>query len=185
MLTLSELYQHILWISVPLFFSSVASLFYCIRSLIRSVRQAQILDIPLMERQEIEFAKAGPVILSIEGPLFTTRFGGLSYELSKSDGTSTQGRSIIFRNRWSGFSRVKMDLMTFRIPESGRYIVKVDGLGASRERDAEHRLVFSIPHLASSIGYVIGITLSPVFLICSLVFTLLRLTEWAGEYAGK
>ena len=83
-----------------------------IKSLIRSVRRAQILGIPLLERQEIEFAKAGPVILSIEGPLFTTRFGGLTYELSKGDGTSIQGRSIIFRNGTSGFSKVTMDLGT-------------------------------------------------------------------------
>jgi len=177
MLTLSEFYQHILWISVPLFFISAASLFYCIRSLIRSVRRAQILGIPLLERQEIEFAKAGPVVLSIEGPLFTTRFGCLSYELSKGDGTSIQGRRIIFRNSTSGFSKVKMDLMTYRIPEPGRYVFMVDGLSASRDTDAEHRLVFSKPPIASSIGYVIGITLSSVFLIGSLVFSILRLTE--------
>jgi len=88
-------------------FISAALLFYCIRSLIRSVRRAQILGIPLLERQEIKFAKAEPVVLSIEGPLFTTRFGGLTFELSKGDGTSTQGQSIVFRNSTSGFSKVK------------------------------------------------------------------------------
>lgn len=177
MLTLSEFYQHILWISVPLFFISAVSVFYCIRNLIRSVRQAQILSIPLLEQQEIEFTEAGPVVLSIEGPLFTTRFGGLSYELNKGDGTSIQGRRIIFRNSTSGFSKITMDLMAYRIPESGHYIYQVHGLGASREKDAVHRLVFSKPHIASSIGYVLGITLSSVFLISSLVFSILRLIE--------
>jgi len=68
-------------------------------------------------------------------------------------------------------------LMTYRIPQAGRYVFKVDGLGASREKDAKHRLVFSKPHFAISMGYVTGITLSSVFLIGSLVFSLLRLTE--------
>ena len=177
MLTLSELYQNILWLSVPLFLISVAVMIYCIDRLITSKRQALILDIPLMEQQEIKFAQTGPVVLSIEGPLFTTRFNGLSYKLSTSDGRSIRGRRTVFRNSTSGLLNAKTDLMIYCIPEPGCYNFKVEGLGDTLEKDADHRLVFSRPHMASVIGYLLGITLGSMSLFGSLVFSLLRLTQ--------
>jgi len=109
----------------------------------------------------------------------------ITYELRKGDGTSIQDRSIIFRNSTSGFSKVKMDLMTYCIPQPGRYVFKAAGLGASRDKDAEHRLVFSKPHIASTIGYVTGITLSSVFLIGSLVFFHIAINGMTGGYVGR
>ena len=45
----------------------------------------------------------------------------------------------------------------------------IKGLEPGSKPDSEHRIVFMRPHLAMSIVYVIGITLSAILLIGSLV----------------
>jgi len=175
--TLVELYQHILWITAPLFFISAASLVLFIRNLVRLQRQSLMLSIPLRQQQDIEFMKAEPLILCLHGPWLTTRFGGLTYELSRMNGILVQGRGVWFRSRSSGFTTVTMELYRYAIPEPGRYRLKVNGLGARQDNDSEHSLEFARPHIAKSISYVIGIVLSSILVIGSLVFSLLRLTE--------
>ena len=69
----------------------------------------------------------------------------------------------------------------YETPRPGRYVLRVQRLGAAQERDAAHRLVFMRPHLAQSVGYVIGIVLSAQVFIASLVFFLLRLTGKDSE----
>ncbi|MFZ2170092.1 MAG: hypothetical protein WAW61_10705, partial [Methylococcaceae bacterium] len=70
--TLVEIYQHILWITAPLFFISAASLVLLFRNLVRLQRQSLLLSIPLQQQQDIEFTIEGPVILCLHGPLLTT-----------------------------------------------------------------------------------------------------------------
>lgn len=175
--TLVEIYQHILWITAPLFFISAASLVLLIRNLVRLQRQSLLLSIPLRQQQDIEFTIEGPVILCLHGPLLTTRFRGLTYELSRMNGLPVQGRRVWLRSRSSGFTSITMELYRYTIPEPGRYRLKVNGLGARQDTNSGHSLVFARPHTVKSISYVIGIVLSSILVIGSLVFSLLRLTE--------
>ena len=69
----------------------------------------------------------------------------------------------------------------YEIPRPGRYVLRVERLGAAQERDTAHRLVFMRPHLAQSAAYIIGITLSAIVFIASLVFFVLRLLEKGSE----
>lgn len=158
------------WISLPLFCISAALLGLCIRNVIRVVRRAYIVSVPLLEQQEIEFAEAGGVVLCGEGPRFTTRFAKLAYELSADDGTPIKGRTAWFHASTSGASRVRMELKRYRIPKPGRYVLRIQGLGTVRADNAEHRIVFMKPHLAQSMGYVVGIVLAGGLLIGSIVF---------------
>jgi hypothetical protein len=48
---------------VPRFLIGVASLAYFIFGIVRGVREAHFLSVPLLEEQEIQFPEAGRVVL--------------------------------------------------------------------------------------------------------------------------
>jgi hypothetical protein len=175
MSTLDFLDRNVLWIAPPLMCISALLLGLFIRSEVRLVKEAKILSVPLVEQQEIEFQEAGRVVLCIEGPQFSRRFAGLSYTLSTADGVPVEGRAALFRARTTGFSWARLEVRVYEISHPGRYVLRVQGLGAAQPGDANHRLVFTRPHLAPALGYVLGMILSfGLFIVC-LVFFLLRL----------
>lgn len=173
--TLSLIYRNMLWIAPPIFCISVALLVFFIMSVVKTSRKALLFGVPLMEEQEVEFTEAGSVVLCGEGPLLTSRFWRLGYELSSDDVAPMRGRRVLFRQTTSGFSKVKISLRVFTIPKPGRYLLRINGLGEPRDNDAEHQVVFTRPHLAKAVSCIIGITLSAALLITSLVFFLMRL----------
>ncbi len=177
---LSYIYRNGLWISVPLFVISVALLAYFILSVIRVVRQAHLLSVPVIEQQEIEFIEAGRVVLCTQGPLLSFRFAKLDYELT-GDGIPIEGRTTWFHAKTSGFSWVRMEVKSYRIPRPGRYILRIKGLEPGSTADSNHRIVFMRPHLARSIGYVIGIVLTGLLFIGSIVLFFGRLLSKNGS----
>jgi len=172
---LSYIYRNGLWISAPLFIISVALLAYFILNVIRVVRQAHLLSVPLLEQQEIQFAEADRVVLCTQGPLLSFRFANLDYELTGDNGTPIEGRTTWFHSRTSGLSWVRMEVKSYRIPMPGRYVLRIKGLEPGSPTDSEHRIVFMKPHLARSIGYVIGIVLTGLLFIGSIILFFLRL----------
>jgi|MudIll2142460700_1097286.scaffolds.fasta_scaffold14547_3 hypothetical protein len=177
---LSVLYRNGLWISVLLFAVSAALLGFFILSVIRLVDRSKILSVPLVARQEVDFPAAGRVVLCMEGPLLTSRFAHLDYELRPREGMPIEGKTTWFHARTSSFSKVRMELKSYEITRPGSYILQVRGLEPGSRADSEHRIVFMRPHLVLSIGHVIGITLSAGLLIGSIVFFFIRLMEKGG-----
>jgi hypothetical protein len=165
---LSYIYRNGLWIAVPLFFISAALLGFFILNVIRAVKQAYLLSVPVIEQQEIEFAEAGRVVLCTQGPLLSFRFSKLDYELT-GHGIPIEGRTSWFPAKTTGFSWVRMEVKSYGIPKPGRYILRIKGLERSSAADSEHQIVFMRPHLARSIGYVIGIVLTSLLFIGSIV----------------
>jgi len=179
-LLLSILYRNGLWIAVPLFVISAGLLGFFILSVIRLVDNSKILSVPLLAQQAVEFPAAGRVVLCMEGPLLTSRFAHLDYDLRPRDGMPLEGRTTWFHARTSSFSTVRMELKSYEITKPGSYVLQIRGLKPGSRADSEHRIVFMRPHLALSIGYVIGITLSAGLLIGSVVLFLMRLIEKGG-----
>ncbi|RPJ09391.1 MAG: hypothetical protein EHM36_04370 [Deltaproteobacteria bacterium] len=177
---LSWIYRNGLWISAPLFFISAALLCFFILSVVRVVRQAHLLSVPLVEQQEIQFAEAGRVVLCTQGPLLSFRFAKLEYELT-GDGIPIEGRRTLFRSKTSGFSWVRMEERSYSIPRPGRNVLRIKGLEPGIATDSEHQIVFMRPHLARSIGFVIGIVLAGLLFIGSIVLFFLRLTSQDGS----
>jgi hypothetical protein len=165
--------RQMVWQFLAVSFLSAVLLGFFIRCVIRLVRQSFIVSVPLLAEQEVEFPDAGRIVLCIEGPLFTRRFARLGYELSAGDGAVVSGRPALFRSRTSGFSTVRMELKVYEIPRPGLYFLRISGLTAARTPDPRERIVFMRPHLARSIGYIIGIVLFAGFFITGLVFALL------------
>jgi hypothetical protein len=176
MSVLSFLDRNLLWIAPPLICVSALLLGLCIRSEIRLVKEAKLLSVPLVAEQTVEFLEARRVVLCIEGPRLSTRFAGLSYELTTGDGAPVEGRAAWFGARTTGVKWVRFEVRVYEIPHPGRYVLRVQGLGPAQARDAEHRLVFMRPHLAQAFGYLMGMILSFGAFITSLVFFLIRLT---------
>jgi hypothetical protein len=177
---LSYIYRNGLWIAPPLFVISAALLCFFILNVIRAVKQAHLFSVPLLEQQEIEFANEGRVVLCTQGPLLSTRFAKLDYELT-GDGVPIEGRTTWFHIKTSGFSWVRMEMKAYRLPRPGRYILHIKGLEPGSTPDSEHQIVFMRPHLARSIGYVIGIVLSGILFIGSIVLFFLRLLSKDGS----
>jgi hypothetical protein len=172
----SFLDRNVLWIAPPLMGIAALALGLFIRSEVRLVKEAKILSVPLVAEQDVEFPEAGRVVLCMEGPRFSRRFAGLDYELSTDSAAPVEGRTAWFHARTTGVSRARMELRVYEIPHPGRFVLRVRGLGAAQARDAEHQFVFTKPHLAQSVGYIIGIIVSFGVFVTSLVFFALRLT---------
>ncbi len=175
MAVLSILYKYGIWISIPAFIISVFLLVKCIAGVIRTGREAQLFSVPLRDRQEIEFTEAGRVVLCMEGPLLSRRFAKLKYELTGPDGMAVESRMVLFRMRTTGFSKARLELKTYDIAYPARYVFEIEGLGAERPSDADHRMVFTRPHFARTMAYVLGIVFAAMLTIGSFVFFLMRL----------
>lgn len=169
------LYRHGLWISAPLFVIGLVLLISFIKKVIRLRVEKLILKAPLVEQQYIEFSEAGRVVLCIEGPLFTSRFARVGFDLRTEDGTSLKGRTALFRASSSTFSRIRMELKVYKIPMPGRYDFRILNRGMPKPKDEEHQVIFMRPHLAQVIVYIVGIILSSSMCIGSIVLFLLRL----------
>ena len=177
---LSYIYRNGLWILVPLFVFSAALLAYFILSVIRVVKEAHLLSVPVIEQQEIEFTEEGRVVLCTQGPLLSFRFAKLDYELI-GYGNPIEGRTSWFPAKTTGFSWVRLEVKSYRIPMPGRYVLRIKGLEPGTTLDSEHQIVFMRPHLAKSIGYVIGIVLAGLLLIGSIVLFFGRLLPKEGS----
>lgn len=170
------IYRHWIWLGVPAIIASAIALGSLIRGVIAVVRHAHLFRVPLAETQQVEFAEAGTVVLSIEGPRFTRRFARVGFELTDSAGQNVRSWPTLFRARTSGISTVRMEIRAFDIPMPGRYELRMTSLGPVKESDRQHAVVFMRPHLWASLAYVVGIVLASALLIVSLVVFLLRLS---------
>jgi hypothetical protein len=169
------LYRHALWISAPLFVIAAAWLGYFTLSVIRLEQRSEIVSLPLLKRQNVLFREAGPAVLYIKGPRFTTRFAKLTYDMSTDDGTRVTSHSLWFRPTTSGVSTVTLGIRLYDIPRPGNYILEVHGLTADPASDDQCGIVFMRPHRARMVGDVLGIVFSGVLLVGALVLFLSRL----------
>jgi hypothetical protein len=168
------------WLTALLCVSSLAALAFLIRGVLRMLRASRLLDVPLLERQDIEFPSAGRVVLCMEGPRFTPRFGRLEYRLHLPGGAEVAGHRILFRTVTSGISQARVTLREYDLPYPGRYELAIRGLAASDAGAPEHRIVFMRPHLLRTVLLVVGITVSSALAITGLVLFLLAFVPTAA-----
>lgn len=163
-----------LWIWLPLLVISAAMLIFFIRNLIGLGKKNTLFSLTLREEQPIEFTDAGKVLLCVEGPLFTRHFAGLRYEIADAGNSAVQGRKSLLRTGSSGFTRARLELMSFTIPTPGKYSLRILGMQGSEPDDSPYRIVFMRPYFIQVIGSILGTIFSAGGLITSLVFTLLH-----------
>lgn len=180
MAILSFIYTNGIWVAIPSFALGVMLLVRCITGVVRTVREARLFSVPLLDRQEIDFVEAGRVVLAMEGPLFSRRFAKLHYELTGPDGMAVTGRSVLFRATTTGLTKARMELKVYKIANPGRHVFQIRGLGGAKPSDPEHSMVFMRPHLGRTVMYILGIILAAFFTVGSIVLFSLRLTNGNG-----
>ena len=176
-----SLYRIWIWLGVPVMVIALTALGILIVGVVGLVKRATLSRMPLAERQEVQFAEAGRVVLIMEGPHLSSRFRHINFELNGIDGDRVEGRTALFHARSSGFSKARMELVKYDIPRPGRYLLRMTGLGAPQANDVHHEILFARPHLGQSVAYVLGIILASGLFIASLVFFLMRLLEKEGS----
>ena len=174
MAVLQFIWDYAVWVSVPGFCLGVALLIWCIVDLVRVVRAAVLVRLPLAEENLLTINRAGPLVLCIEGPLFTMRFGGLSYEMVSADGTPVPCRRTLFRATTSGFTKARMEVRRFRVDRPGDYTLRVGGVGERKPGDSEHHLVFVKPHLPAVLAHILGIIAAAWLVVGGLVMFVLK-----------
>ena len=168
-------------ISVPLFVISAVLLVICILNLVKLGERSRLFSLPLIEQQTVQFTEPGHVALSLEGPRLSKRFSELSFELVSSDGKRIPSRTSWFHNTASGLSTVRMELLSFRVPSQGQYVLRVLNIGATREGDNAHKIILSKSRLFRQVGAILGIIFSAGLLIGSIVLLVLRMVSKGGN----
>ena len=171
---LEFIWSYAIWVSVPMFGLGVALLIWGIVNLVRVVRAAVLVRLPLTEENPITINQAGPLVLCIEGPLFTRRFAGLTYDMVSEDGAPVPYRRTLFHATTSGFTQSRMEVRRFKVDRPGDYMVRVSGLGERRPKDSEHHLVFVKPHLPVVVAHILGLILAGWLIIGGLVLFLMK-----------
>lgn len=180
---LLAIYRNAVWLAPPALCLAVVLLGWSIFNIVMLVRKSVIARLPLAEVQEVDFTQAGDVILCMEGPLLSSRFKGLGYRMTDGAGNPLRGRGVIPVSS-SSFSRGRRTLWRFEIPQAGRYLFHVERLGEPRPNDTDHEFLFTRPHFAKVVAYVLAIIFSAHLFIGSIVIFALRLLDKNPELSA-
>ena len=163
-----------IWFAIPLMIMGALLLIFFIVKLVRLVKTAPILNLPLAARQDVMFTAAGRVHLCREGPRWEI-WPKQTYELLDGNGASVPGRNLLFQSRVAGLTSIRWEKQAYDLPRPGRYTLLVQGLDIAPEKADQHRIIFTKPGRTRMVGYIIGISLSGVLFLGSLVTFLVRL----------
>jgi hypothetical protein len=127
--------------------------------LVRIARQPELARAPVSAVSRVAFDEAGDLDLAIEGPLFTSRFRGLSFAVVDAAGVPVALRRLWMRASSGGFSRTRLSLYRVALPLPGTYELRVDGLDPAVDY-GECAVVFVRPYGASLFVTVVSLLAS-------------------------
>ena len=167
----------VLLVGVGTFSLGVYTLFVLIARLRKTLRNAVELSVPVQENQRIEFPTPGEKYLHVEGPLFTTRFAGLTFELIDERAQKpVQLRPVLFRSVTTSLSRrTRLMFKRFFIDHAGIYLFSIHGMPSGFDA-SNLSIVFTKPYLTQTIFSIVGLVLSGILVIASIILTSLILT---------
>jgi hypothetical protein len=113
--------------------------------LVRVAQQPELARAPLVAAAPVTFADAGRAELALEGPLFTTHFRGLSFELIDATGTPLRLDRLWVRTSSGGFTHRRLSIHHVEIPRPGSYELRIAGLDPAVDY-ADAAVVFVRPH---------------------------------------
>jgi hypothetical protein len=174
---LMGVYKSWIWIGIPLILASGVALWMLIPGVIALTKGSSLFRVPLREKQEIEFIEAGRVTLNMEGRRFTNRFAGVNFELYGAGGRRIPDSPSLLRKRSSGITDVRMELLSYDIPDPGRYLLVMTGLGSDEPDGGSEAIVFMKPHTAKTVAYAAGIAVASCIFIASMVILIMRLNK--------
>jgi len=154
--------------------AGAALVVFSIVRLLRVLRESILARLPAVSEQDVRFPAAGPVVLCIEAPHFSTAFAGVDFTMRDDYGHEVPSTPIVFRSKVSGFSRVRLSVRAFDVPRAGRYRLVASGLAPGRDM-SQAAIVFARPFVGAMVLCILGIVFGGMALIAGIVLTSLRL----------
>lgn len=153
-------------------------LFFSLGGLLALMRESDVLSLPVVAEQELDFASAGRYVLELEQPRLSAVQRGLRFRLQDVNrAQDVSSAAIVFRSTRSSFTRARIPERIFDLPRAGHYRLFISGLSPGTDALAL-RIFFRRPYAGALIVRILGIVVGGVGLIAGLVFMSLR-------FAGK
>jgi hypothetical protein len=167
------------WIMLllPVFGLGVWLLVRSIRGLLQATRGAIVATLPAVREQRLTLAEGGRFTLMVEGRLFTSDFAHADFALADSAGRSVPLTTLLIRTNVNSMGRARLGLREFEAAP-GSYTLTVTGLPS--DQDADNRLIVSRPIGGAIVLRVLGIVVSGIFVIGSLVGSIILLVGKRG-----
>lgn len=144
----------------------------CTRNLMRDNRADTLTSIPVTSEQEIRLPGQGNVLVLMEVPRTATDFR--SFEIQLVEKTTGQAVRLkyamgIGQEAVYGVTTMKVPFGSIAAPPGSVYSARITGLQA-REDYSRYRLMFSRPYLARMALQIIGIVISGVGMLLSIIW---------------
>lgn len=148
-------------------------------SLVRTVRRSVVASVPVLPEQTLTFTESGSYVLNVEGKSFTRAAAGLSFELTKEAASlSIPLHAILVRTKVSSFSRTRLELYRFEIPDAGRYTLRISGANAGTEA-GDAAVVITRSFTVTMVLHILALVALGALFVGSLVVTGLVFAERA------
>ena len=153
--------------------AGLIAIVFSVARLIALVRASVIVRLPAIAEQDVDFAQAGRVVLCIEQSRLDSTLWRARFALRDATGRDLPAAPILMRTEVSGFSRVRLSVQRFDLPNRGRYRLIADGIAPG---NSDAAIVFTRPFAAKLVIWILAIVLGGFAMIGGIVLTALRAT---------
>ena len=127
---------------------------------------------PLIGEQQLRVESAGTFVILIEAPQLAT--GARDFQIDLTEQQSGQRTTLKLhyfgaRTKISGVTTVKIPYGQVRASQPGSFVVQVSGLQPGKDY-ANYRLILSRPFLARMTFQIVGIVLSGVGMLLTVIW---------------
>ncbi len=165
------------YLTLPVALIAIGLLTWTALSLLRTVRRAVVMSLPIAREQEISFNEAGEYSLNLETGSLKSAPTDLQFGLRAANGGAQVSlHRAVFRTKVSSFSRARLELSTFSLPSAGKYLLSIDGPETSRLNN-DVNIVITRPIGGPLVSYVLALVFVGVCLIGALVVSGLALAR--------
>ena len=161
-------------LTIPIFLLAGWLLVRTIAGLVRGLRHATILALPMAPSQSVNFPLSGQLDLYLEGRR-AANLSGLDFSLRDQQGTTVPLDSIVLRTTVSGGSRVRIKVRSFHLPHDGSYALDISGLRPGM--DPKNRVVVSRPVGGLIVRHVLALVGLGILLAGSLAGSIFLLVS--------
>ena len=163
--------MHWLWITIPVSVIGLFAVPFLAWSLYVSQRDSVLVSVPLVAEQDIDIPDSGTMLLHAEGPRMTTVFGDLDYRLTDlSDNRDVPLAMVLFRQKSSGLSRVRLSLRSFDVARPGRYRLTVTGLRAGPPPE-RYGMAITLDRRGGLVGRIVALVFASIGLLAGLALS--------------
>lgn len=154
---------------------SLIALVRVVIALVRLHRGSVLLTVPLASERVVHFDEAGAMLLNVEGPALSRRFGGLGYALADATtGVPVRTDAVLMPTKVAGLTRVRLSVRTLVLPRAGDYRLSVSNLDPQAGH-AGHDIVFSRDIRRSLVVKILQIVLVAFVATGSIALTIVAL----------